>query len=190
MTAVLVILHGGSHPPGNALCISENTRATGYSSPPPLAGTVYRQPNRVGQSVERFAGREYGRILPKGINMLRQRLPRLLENTGNSLSNPFRCLLAQSYRQLQKLDRHINHDTREMVRQSQQSDVGRRLQTIPGYGSIVAGVFHRVVGNGEAYRRGRDVSASLGRVPRRHSSGGKRSCRGSVSRRIGICVTF
>lgn len=29
------------------------------------------------------------------------------------------------------------------------------------------------MGNGEAYRRGRDVSASLGLVPRQHSSGGK-----------------
>ena len=37
----------------------------------------------------------------------------------------------------------------------------------------MAGVFHSVVGSGEAYRRGREVSASLGLVPRQHSSGGK-----------------
>jgi transposase len=37
----------------------------------------------------------------------------------------------------------------------------------------VASVFHSVVGHGEAYRRGRDVSASIGLVPRQHSSGGK-----------------
>ena len=29
------------------------------------------------------------------------------------------------------------------------------------------------MGNGSAYKRGRDVSASLGLVPRQHSSGGK-----------------
>ena len=29
------------------------------------------------------------------------------------------------------------------------------------------------IGSGEGYRRGRDVSASLGLVPRQHSSGGK-----------------
>ena len=71
------------------------------------------------------------------------------------------------------LDRDIDQYTREMEQQSQQSEVCRRLQTIPGYGPIVGGVFHSTVGNGEAYRRGRDVSASLGLVPRQHSSGGK-----------------
>ncbi len=34
-------------------------------------------------------------------------------------------------------------------------------------------MFASVVGDGKAYQRGRDVSASLGLVPRQHSSGGK-----------------
>ena len=116
---------------------------------------------------------EYGLIFPKGVNILRRRLPELLEDGENGLSDLFRRLLAQSYQQLQELDGYIDFYTQEMGRQSQQSEVCRRLQTIPGYGPIVAGVFHSVVGNGEAYRRGRDVSASLGLVPRQHSSGGK-----------------
>jgi transposase len=37
----------------------------------------------------------------------------------------------------------------------------------------VASVFYNAVGDGRAYRRGRDVSAALGLVPRQHSSGGK-----------------
>ena len=116
---------------------------------------------------------EYGLILPKGIKVLRRRLPELLEDGENGLSELFRRLLAQSYQQLQELDGYIDFYTQEMKRQSQQSEACQRLQTIPGYGPIVAGVFHSVVGNGEAYRRGRDVSASLGLVPRQHSSGGK-----------------
>ncbi|MCP3866531.1 MAG: IS110 family transposase [Gammaproteobacteria bacterium] len=116
---------------------------------------------------------EYGLILPTGINVLRRCLPELLEDGENGLSDLFRRLLAQSYQQLQELDRHINDYTREMSRQSQQDEACRRLQTIPGFGPIVASVFHSVVGHGEAYRRGRDVSASLGLVPRQHSSGGK-----------------
>jgi len=116
---------------------------------------------------------EYGLILPKGVNILRRRLPELLEDGENGLSDLFRRLLAQSYQQLQELDGYIDFYTQEMKRQSQQDEACQRLQTIPGYGPIVAGVFHSVVGNGEAYRRGRDVSASLGLVPRQHSSGGK-----------------
>ena len=116
---------------------------------------------------------EYGLILPKGVCVVRKRLPELLEDAENGLSDLFRRLLAQSYQELRELDRHIDFHTQEMVRESQQSDACQRLQTIPGYGPIVASVFHSVVGSGEAYRRGRDVSASLGLVPRQHSSGGK-----------------
>ena len=131
---------------------------------------------------------EYGLIFPKGVNILRRRLPELLEDGENGLSDLFRRLLAQSYQQLQELDGYIDFYTQEMGRQSQQSEVCRRLQTIPGYGPIVAGVFHSVVGNGDAYRRGRDVSASLGLVPRQHSSGGKEVLLGSVSAAIVICA--
>ncbi|MCP4379670.1 MAG: IS110 family transposase [bacterium] len=116
---------------------------------------------------------EYGLILPKGVGVVRKRLPELLEDAENGLSDRFRRLLAQSYRELRELDLHIDYYTQEMARESQQSDACQRLQTIPGYGPIVASVFHSVVGSGEAYRRGRDVSASLGLVPRQHSSGGK-----------------
>jgi transposase len=116
---------------------------------------------------------EYGLILPQGVNLLRRRLPELLEDGENGLSDLFRQLWAEGYQQLQELDGHIEYYTQEMKRQSQRDEACRRLQTIPGHGSIVASVFHCVIGNGEAYRRGRDVSASLGLVPRQHSSGGK-----------------
>lgn len=116
---------------------------------------------------------EYGLVLPKGIAVIRKQLPALLEDAENGLSDRFRRLLAQSYQQLRELDQHINFYTQEMVQESQQSDACQRLQTIPGFGPIVAAVFHSVVGDGKAYRRGRDVSASIGLVPRQHSSGGK-----------------
>ena len=116
---------------------------------------------------------EYGLVFPKGVTTLRRRLPELLEDGENGLSELFRQLLAQGYQQLQELDGHIDFYTRELVHQSQQDDACQRLQTIPGFGPIVSSVFHSVVGHGEAYRRGRDVSASVGLVPRQHSSGGK-----------------
>ena len=116
---------------------------------------------------------EYGLTLPRGVNVLRQHLPELLEDGKNGLNDLFRRLLAEGYQQLKELDRHIASYTQELERQAQQHDECRRLQTIPGYGPIVASAFHSVIGNGEAYRRGRDVPASLGLVPRQHSSGGK-----------------
>ena len=162
---------GGGNPPGDALCLGENTRATRCSGATSPAGTASSGTYRAVQSATGLLA-EYGLIFPEGINVMhRRRLPELLEDGENGLSDLFRRLLAQSYQQLQELDGYIDFYTREMKRQSQQDEACRRLQTIPGYGPIVAGVFHSVVGNGEASRRGRDVSASLGLVPRQHSSG-------------------
>ena len=116
---------------------------------------------------------EYGLVLPQGINTLRRRLPEILEDGENGLSTLFRRLLCQSYRQLRELDEHIDAYTQELNAYSRQNEACRRLETIPGFGPIVASVFHSVVGNGETYRRGRDVAAALGLVPKQHSSGGK-----------------
>ncbi len=116
---------------------------------------------------------EYGVVLPRGVSSLRRRLPALLEDGENGLSALFRRLLAQGYQRLCELDAHIAAYNAEVARHSRQDDACRRLQTIPAYGPVVASVFHSQVGDGRAYRRGRDVSAALGLVPRQHSSGGK-----------------
>jgi transposase len=116
---------------------------------------------------------EYGLVAPKGIATLRRRLPEWLEDGENGLSELFRRLLAMSYERLQELDRRISEYDKEVKRQSQADEACVRLQTLPGFGPIVASVFRSQIGSGEAYRRGRDVSASLGVVPRQHSSGGK-----------------
>jgi transposase len=115
---------------------------------------------------------EHGVVLSPGIGNVRRCLPALLEDAENGLSDLFRRLLAQSYQRLQEHDAHIALYTTELKRQSQHDVACQRLQTIPGFGPIVASVFHSLVGDGQAYRRGRDVSAALGLVPRQHSSGG------------------
>jgi transposase len=116
---------------------------------------------------------EYGMVLPRGVGSLRRRLPALLEDAENGLSTFFRRLLAEGYQQLRALDEHIATYDTEVVQHSRQDDACQRLRTIPGFGPIVASVFHSQVGDGQAYRRGRDVSAAMGLVPRQHSSGGK-----------------
>lgn len=116
---------------------------------------------------------EYGLITPKGVAVLRKQIPEWLEDATNGLSDRFRGLLAENYTRLLELDAHIGFFTREIEHHGRQDEACRRLQTIPGYGPIVASVFHSQVGNGAAYHRGRDVSAALGLVPRQHSSGGK-----------------
>lgn len=116
---------------------------------------------------------EYGIVLPQGVGAVRKRLPELLEDAENGLSDFFRPLLADCYRQLQEIDAHIDFYTRELKEHARHNEAIQRLQTVPGFGPIVASVFHTFVGNGQAFGKGRDVSAALGLVPKQHSSGGK-----------------
>jgi transposase len=116
---------------------------------------------------------EYGIVTGKGIATLRRALPEVLEDASNGLTEGFRRLLNQEWPHLLELDAHIDQLTAELTALSKQDDRVVRLQTAPGYGPIVASVFASVVGDGAQYRRGREASASIGLVPRQHSSGGK-----------------
>jgi len=116
---------------------------------------------------------EYGIVLPRGVASVKRRIPGLLEDAENGLSERFRRLLAQTYEQLKELEEHIAFYTKEITLVSRRHEACQRLQTIPGFGPIVASVFFSHVGNGSGFHRGRDVAASVGLVPRQHSSGGK-----------------
>lgn len=114
---------------------------------------------------------EYGIVLPRGVGVLRRRLPEVLEAADNGLSSLMRELLARGLEQLREVDEHVKFYSRLIKRQ--ESEAERNLKTVPGYGTIVASAFHGKIGDGRAYRRGRDASASVGIVPRQHSTGGK-----------------
>lgn len=116
---------------------------------------------------------EYGLVMNKGVASVRRTVPELLEDAENGLSDRFRALLRRGYDQLVELDGHIDFYTGQIEQHSRQNDRCKRLQAVPGFGPIVASVFVSQVGDGKAFKRGRDVSAALGLVPRQHSSGGK-----------------
>lgn len=116
---------------------------------------------------------ERGIILNKGVASVRKGIPRLLGEAENGLSDQMRVLLAQAYAQLVQLEEHIEFYTRGVEEAGRRNEKVSRLITLPGFGPIVASAFACAVGDGHAFKRGRDVSASLGIVPRQCSSGGK-----------------
>ena len=131
-----------------------------------------RDRNALSNSTRGLLG-EYGISFSKGLAVLHRKIPELLEDADNGLSLRFRNLLARRYEQLVALDDHIAFYTKELELLFQQDNACQRLQTIPGFGPIVASAFRSTIGDGRAYVRGRHVTASLGLVPRQHSSGGK-----------------
>ena len=125
---------------------------------------------------------EFGLIIPQGVSALRRGIPAILEDADNGLSDSFRSVVARSYEHFVALDEQIDFYTQQLSQLSRSDEACVRLQTIPGFGPIVASAFRSAVGDGRDYKRGRDVSASLGLVPRQHSSGGKQNLLG-ISKR-------
>src|SRR5713226_4334641 len=58
----------------------------------------------------------------------------------------------------------------------------QRLTAIPGVGPVTATALIAAVGNGSAFRKGRDLAAWVGMVPRECSTGGKQKLLG-ISKR-------
>jgi len=116
---------------------------------------------------------EYGIVIPKGVSQLRAAIPNILEDAENNLTDLFRSLLHRAYAQLQELDEHIKHYDKVLQLVTREDKAAQRLQSIPGFGPVISSVFSSAVGDGQAFKRGRDVSAFIGLVPRQHSSGDK-----------------
>ena len=116
---------------------------------------------------------EYGLTVSKGVAQLRKAIPEILEEGDNGLTSFFRQLLNQRYAQLLQLDEDIKFYTAQLTEQAKSNAVIQRLQSIPGFGPLVASAFHVYIADGQHYKNGRAVSASLGLVPRQHSTGGK-----------------
>ena len=116
---------------------------------------------------------EYGIVMSTGVNQLRNRLPEILEDAENELSFPMRAWLDRAYQRLLILDEELKYYTQELKTVSQQNETCQHLEKLPGFGPIVSSAFASHVGDGSAFKKGREVSASIGLVPRQHSSGDK-----------------
>lgn len=116
---------------------------------------------------------ERGVVLPRSVNQFRKQLPSILEDGENDLSTLSRKLFAEQYQALKALDEAIRALDREITAVCQQNTLARRLIDIPGIGPLTAILAAADVGDGKGYDSSRDYAASLGVVPRQHSSGDK-----------------
>ena len=125
---------------------------------------------------------EYGVVVQKRIECLRVALPELLEDADNGLTGAFRALLDGLRLDLVGLDERVGEMDRQILQRCRASVAAKRLQEIPGIGPITASALIAAVGDGSGFKRGRDMAAFLGLVPRQHSSGGKEKLLG-ISKR-------
>jgi len=129
-----------------------------------------------------------GLLLERGITVRTGRchldaaLPGILEDGSTSLSGALRFLLAELKQELEQLAVHIEQAEALIQRAAQQSEACQRLDAIPGIGPLTATALIAAIGNGQAFRKGREFAAWVGLVPREHSTGGKQKLLG-ISKR-------
>lgn len=116
---------------------------------------------------------ERGIVIDAGINHLRKELPSILEDAENNLSPLSRELIAEQYEKFKQLDSDIKAQDQRINRLCAENPLSQRFLEVPGIGPITATILASDIGDGQGYASGRDYAASLGVVPKQHSSGDK-----------------
>ncbi len=132
-----------------------------------------------------------GFLLERGLTFaarpiyLRKNLPTVIEDAEQNLSPLLRWLLDRLWQEWKQTEIDIKAITDEIERISNDDARCRRLRQIPGFGPLVSTATVAAIGNGAAFRRGRDFAAWVGVVPRQYSTGGKHKLFG-ISKRGNI----
>jgi transposase len=116
---------------------------------------------------------ERGVVFAKSPIRLREALPEVLENVNENLTPRMRNLVALLWSEWKDLELQIVQMNDEVERIASSDAACRRLRQIPGIGPLVATAIVASIGNGAAFRKGREFAAWMGLLPKQHSTGGK-----------------
>jgi len=129
-----------------------------------------------------------GFLLERGITFpaqpihLRKNLPIVVEDAQQNLIPRLRWLLDRLWQEWKQMEIDVQTVTDQIERISKEDARCQRLCQIPGFGPLVSTATVAAIGNGAAFRRGRDFAAWVGVVPRQYSTGGKQKLLG-ISKR-------
>lgn len=116
---------------------------------------------------------EYGQTIPKGMKGLRLRMTELLEPENTTLTEPVKDLLSSMWEQLKRTQTQLKNVTQQLDNFTKVIEPCKRLQQVEGIGPKSASLLYAAIGNGKAFKNGRDASVYAGVTPRQYSSGGK-----------------
>jgi transposase len=115
---------------------------------------------------------EHGYVIPQGIASI-SRVEDILGGQNCDLPDLVCEECRELLEQIASNTKRINAKTDLIKQLAKQTDMARRLQTIPGVGPLTAMAIDAFAPPMDLFKNGRALSAWLGLVPRQYSSGGK-----------------
>ncbi len=100
-------------------------------------------------------------------------MPLILEDAENNLTPLSREMFTEHYERLVVLDDEIKTQDQRISGLCQANELSKRYKKVLGVGPLIATAVLFDIGDGKGYARSSDYAASLGLVPRQHSSGDK-----------------
>jgi transposase len=116
---------------------------------------------------------ERGMVFAKSPIRLREAIPTVLENAEENLTPRMRNLIAMMWSEWKDLELQLAAMNAEIEQIASSDAACQRLRQIPGIGPLVATAIVASIGNGSAFKKGREFAAWMGLIPRQHSTGGK-----------------
>ena len=102
---------------------------------------------------------ERGIAVRQGLRFLRHALPDILANRADVLTPRMVHMIEELAGDLHHLDTRIDSVTGEIETVARDDQACQRLMTVPGIGPIIASAMVATIGDGSAFRRGRDFGA-------------------------------
>lgn len=125
---------------------------------------------------------ERGIVVPKGRRKLEVYLDELMRADPVSLSTRIRMMIVDMRLEWRELDRRISVLDDEFTEHARRDETACLLSTIPGIGVLNATALAAAIGNAQTFKRGRDLAAWLGLVPKQMTTGGKPKLLGITKR--------
>lgn len=113
---------------------------------------------------------ERGYEIPKTVSAFRKEVIEMLSAEEKS---PFLLLIQDLWDEFIDKESRVNELTLKLEKLSKENTACLKIRKIPGVGVMSSSALVASIGNGNAYKNGRNFSASIGIVPRQFSTGGK-----------------
>ena len=115
---------------------------------------------------------EFGIVVARSIGALRRRIPEILEDGENELTDGMRQLVAEEFERWKGLAERVEELKARIERASRTDTTMKRMQAeLTGIGPLSAAALWTAVADPKAFAQGRQFAAYAGLVPRQHTTG-------------------